>query len=106
MTQIPSHIRTAAATALALVGFISVAAAQTQPPPTLKPTVPVKVELVLSRFQAEKKISSLPFTLWVNAPGDPRMSGTQSLRMGMDVPVGTVWRTTGAQGRPTSSTRT
>ena len=58
--------------------------------------MPLKVDVVLSRFQGEKKISSLPFTLWVtaNVRGGP---GSTSVRMGVDVPVGTSSVTTGRE---------
>ena len=36
-------------------------------PPEAKPLVPVKVQLVLSRFKGEKKVSSLPYVLGVAA---------------------------------------
>ena len=53
--------------------------------------VPVKLQLVLSRYQGEKKIASMPYTLWVTAaaagvsPADrPR---PEQLRMGVNLPV-------------------
>ena len=62
-------------------------------------TVPVQVDVVLTRWQGEKRTSSMPFVLIANA--SPRGSST-SIRMGVDVPVGTstsnVSQTTGAQG--------
>ena len=51
--------------------------------------------MVLSRLQGDKKVSSLPFTLWVTANG-----GTTSVRMGVDVPIGNSTVTTG-QAIPT-----
>jgi hypothetical protein len=65
--------------------FTGVAAAQPAPNPP-KPGIPVKVDVVLSRYLGEKKTSSLPFTIWVNV-GD-RGGGSGSVRMGVDVPVG------------------
>jgi hypothetical protein len=54
-----------------------------QPPGTSKPAmVPLQVEIVMSRYQGDKKISSIPYTLNVNANGTP----TQ-LNMGTQVPV-------------------
>ena len=50
---------------------------------TAKPLVPLKVQLVVSRYAADKKISSLPYTLWVTA-NDKR---TTSVRMGVQVPI-------------------
>jgi hypothetical protein len=45
------------------------------------PAIPLKVQVLVSRFQAEKKLSSLPYTLSVNA------GGRATLRMGAKVPV-------------------
>ena len=49
--------------------------------------IPLKVQIVVSRFQGEKKMSSIPYTLAVVA--GPRGGGadTTRLRMGVDVPV-------------------
>jgi hypothetical protein len=44
--------------------------------------VPLEIEIVISRFQGDKKISSVPYLLAVNAEG-----GEARLRMGTDVPV-------------------
>jgi hypothetical protein len=44
--------------------------------------VGVKVQVVISRYQGEKKVSSLPYTLGVVVNGSKT-----SLRMGVDVPV-------------------
>jgi Flp pilus assembly secretin CpaC len=46
--------------------------------------VPLKLQVVLSKFQGEKKVSSLPFILSL-ATGQPRVS----LRMGGEVPIAT-----------------
>jgi type II secretory pathway component GspD/PulD (secretin) len=45
--------------------------------------VPLKVSLLLSRYQGEKKISSVPYVLWVTANNPERTS----LRMGNQIPV-------------------
>jgi hypothetical protein len=45
--------------------------------------VPLKIQLVISRTAGEKKISSLPYTLWVTA----NQRGETNLRMGVQVPV-------------------
>ena len=59
------------------------------PPPAAKaPTVvtPLKVQVVISRYQGEKKISSLPYTLSVNGDSNaPRAAA--NLRMGASVPL-------------------
>lgn len=48
--------------------------------------IPLDIEVVVSRYQGDKKISSLPYSLAVNAgPAGPG-SGTK-LRMGANVPV-------------------
>ena len=69
------------------------------PPPAL-PTIPVKVDVTLARYQGEKKVSSLPFSLYASA--GPSMRGQVSMRMGIDVPVGTS-TTTETRTVPTSS---
>jgi hypothetical protein len=46
------------------------------------PRVPVRVQFVLSRYQGEKKVSSLPYVLGV-LPGNQKTS----LRMGIQVPI-------------------
>lgn len=56
--------------------------------------VPLKVQLVLSRYQGEKKISSVPYVLWLIA--NDRGRGT-NLRMGNKIPVvSTTFRQSGA----------
>ncbi len=71
------------------------------------PGTSLKVDVVLARYQGEKKTSSLPFTIWLNVPQlvprpnttppfeSPQASG--SVRMGIDVPVG---RRTTTTNRP------
>jgi len=49
--------------------------------------VPLKVQVVISRYQGEKKLSSLPYTLSVNANDRSEMS---RMRMGVKVPVMTI----------------
>jgi hypothetical protein len=50
-------------------------------PAGTSPTVSLKVQVVISRYEGEKKISSMPYTLSVNA------GRTANLRMGTRVPV-------------------
>ena len=83
------------AVALALVMTAAVAAqdkpaaaAQEKPaaaPAPRPPQVPVKVQLVLTRFQGDKKISSVPYMLWVTT-NDQRTS----LRMGVQIAIPSV----------------
>jgi hypothetical protein len=86
--------------------------AEAAPP---RPAVSVKLDVVLSRWQGEKKVSSLPFALYMVTPAvpagmsqagptDPRRWANQSVRMGVDVPVGTVTSTSGGQNSNGSST--
>jgi hypothetical protein len=64
-------------------------------PPAAKMPTPVKIQVVISRYQGEKKISSVPYTLSITdggSPGDkvvtgPTFVGRANLRMGTKVPV-------------------
>jgi hypothetical protein len=47
--------------------------------------VPLKIQLVLSRYQGDKKLSSVPYVLWVT--GADRQPEPTSLRMGVRIPV-------------------
>lgn len=51
--------------------------------PASKTLTPLKITILIARFQGERKTGSLPFTLWVNA-GEDRAT---HLRMGSEVPV-------------------
>ena len=51
--------------------------------------IPLSVDVVVSRFQGEKKISSLPYLLAVNA-NDNAPGGVCQLRMGASVPIQTI----------------
>lgn len=71
-------------------------AASAAPAEPSKALIPLKVQIVLSRFRGEKKISSLPYILGVTANEGEKTS----LRMGIDVPVsnksqGYVYRSVG-----------
>lgn len=81
---------------------VAAQAAPATPAATAKPpleTLPVQLDVVLTRWQGEKKISSLPFVLITTAS----RGGSQgtSIRMGVDVPIGTstssATQTSGAQ---------
>lgn len=75
--------------------------------PTLEPLA-VQVDVVLTRWQGEKKISSLPFVLISTATRGGGQSA--SIRMGVDVPIGTstsnATQTTGAQTNNTRAVET
>lgn len=99
----------ALAIAIVLLGLGTTGRAQQQVQRTLPTVVPVKVDVVISRFVGDKKISSLPFVLPVNAneraaEGYPLTAA--SLRMGVDIPLGMETRTTGPGGGSTASSVT
>jgi len=48
-------------------------------------SIPLRVQVVLSRYEGEKRLSNMPYTLWVNAARGP--SAAVNLRMGVEVPV-------------------
>lgn len=81
------------------------AAAATAKPPL--ESVPVQVDVVLTRWQGDKKISSLPFVLITTAG---RGGQSASIRMGVDVPIGSstsnATQTTGAQTNNTRAVET
>ena len=83
------HVNGFAATVLILSALAALAPAAAQEPQTkgrsaaeqaANPT-PLKVTVVISRYQGEKQISNLPFMLTLNT------NARTSLRMGADVPV-------------------
>jgi hypothetical protein len=65
--------------------------ANEEPP---RPGMPLKVQIVISRWDGDRKVSSQPYTLTVNAnpaptPGRP-MGDMARLRIGAEVPVPTI----------------
>jgi len=83
---VTKHLQTIALVfAFALASSVIVRSQEKPAPPAPKPALaavtPLKVAVVVSRFQGEKKLSSLPYTLSVNA------GSRASLRMGAKVPV-------------------
>ena len=77
------------AAVLAVAMTATTRAQQPQSPPPAP--VPLKIDVVISRLQGDKKTGSLPFTVFVNANSHNYVS----LRLGVDVPVGTTAQTTG-----------
>jgi hypothetical protein len=69
--------------------------------PAAKPLpVSLKLDVTLTRLQGEKKVSSMPFTLWI-------ATGTNvSLRMGVDIPVGSSLVTSGNENAAGNRTTT
>ena len=68
--------------------------------------VPLDVEIVISRYQGDKKISSLPYSLTVNAPyrytGRLDQAPLTQLRMGGQVALPTMAPAVGPDGKPFS----
>jgi hypothetical protein len=83
---VTKHLQTIALVFAFALASTAVVRAQEKPAaPAAKPAqataTPLKVTVVVSRFQGEKKLSSLPYTLSVNA------GSRGTLRMGAKVPV-------------------
>lgn len=97
------------------VGLLVIAAGAAQVPPVLaveppgrvpatvrqvaSSTQPLKLTVVISRYEGEKKIGSLPFVLAV-IPGTDRLGDGTTLQMGSEVPIPS---TTIADGKPVMS---
>jgi hypothetical protein len=93
------NVRIVVATTVVLaIAGLGATRASAQEPPMMKPgppvtaagrtppPVPVRVTVVLSRYQGDKRLSSMPYVLGVSASGWGRGQTTR-LRMGTDVPV-------------------
>lgn len=89
---------------LALPTFLALSSgtlldAQDKPPASARgPIVTLKVDLVISRFQGEKKISSVPYTMSVTASEDRNELGR--LRIGAQLPIPTQTPPTPPEGKP------
>jgi type II/III secretion system protein len=68
---------------LVIIGLAFGASGQAQEAPR-PPAVQLRVQVVLSKYQGDKKISSMPYTLSVNSE---RGNSRASLRMGAQVPI-------------------
>src|SRR5581483_3514983 len=92
--EIPMRAMRAVALLIGVV-IVSVASAAAQGPAASKPSasIPLRIQLVISRYQGDKRIGATPYTFVVNAT-DPMLSPGQQdwsrIRMGVEVPVGTV----------------
>jgi hypothetical protein len=79
-------------TAVLIVALGTPGRAQEQRP-AAPGVIALKVQVVLSRFQGEKKISSLPYTMTVTTTEvNSRNSGRANLRLGSQVPITTMTR--------------
>ena len=79
---------------LVLLGMLSpLCRAQDKPKPEDKPkteaqTTPVKVSVVFTEYEGDKKTKNLPYTVYVNAPDAPELkSQWVKMRVGSRVPV-------------------
>lgn len=52
-----------------------------------KAQVPVKVQVVFSEYEGEKKVATFPYTLLVSAAGELRRSDPSKIRVGVRVPI-------------------
>lgn len=79
-------MRTAPLVLACILAGAALTAQEKPQPPSEQPRamMPSKVQIVFSRFKGDKKVSSLPYTLGVIT--NERMK--TSLRMGMEVPIG------------------
>lgn len=107
-------VTTAVAAMLLLAGTRAAALAQSSAPqPEKRPVTmtPAKVDVVISRHQGEKKVSSLPFAMWVTM-SNTGGNASQSVRVGVDLPIGATTVTTGESNNtgpratPTGATTT
>ena len=65
--------------------------------PAHPPLPPAKVDVVLERYQGDKKVSSLPFSVWVTGGAVGIGGGSRgSVRIGVDLPIGSSTQTTGS----------
>jgi hypothetical protein len=60
----------------------------------------IKLQVVLGRYQSEKKVSSLPYTLTVTIGSAGRNAGRGNLRLGTQVPITTMSRQNGDSNAP------
>src|SRR5438045_7603282 len=81
-----------AASVLLLGMCLPICQAQDKPEQEGKPksevsTTPVKVTIVFTEYDGDKKTKSLPYTLYINAPDAPEPPKWAKLRVGNRVPV-------------------
>ena len=83
-------IRTLAVVLLLALATASHAGQQTAPPPQQKPegtNVPLRINIVIARYRGDKRVSSLPYTLFAQVQNRER--SVAQLRMGAEIPVAT-----------------
>ena len=84
-----THVSTAVAVTVALACAGSTLIAQEKPAP--RPDVPLQVQVVISRYLGDKRVSSLPYTLSMSS----ERGGQANLRLNGEVPVPTTVFTPG-----------
>ena len=89
-----SVVLVTAALACAMTAPAWAQAPQDKPAPP--PKLATRVEVVISRYQGDKKVSSQPYVLMPTVSSNP--AGRVSLRIGVDVPVGTTTTTLPPEG--------
>lgn len=94
-----------AVASVALSAFSTSASAQT--PPATLPSQPAQIDVVITRYQGDKKVSAAPFVMLLNAAKNLPYTTVES---GLDVPIGTansdITQTSGAQGSSPRAVRT
>jgi len=99
---VTTHLKMLTRLLISAVVLTATAHAQPVTPTQDKPAstlIPLKVEVVIARYQGQKLISSMPYSLTVNA-NDPGPNARTSLRMGAEVPVSTTTFTPGDGKQP------
>lgn len=92
----PTKVVAIASVTAAWLAASSVLGAQATP--AKAPYPPAKVDVVIERYQADKKVSSMPFSLWVTGGAPGRSDSQGSLRIGVAVPIGSTTVTRGSNG--------
>lgn len=81
---------------LLLLGMLSpIVLAQDKPRPDDKAkaevqSTPIKVQIIFTEFEGDKKTKSLPYVMYMNAPDEPELKpgyGAAKMRIGTQVPV-------------------
>jgi hypothetical protein len=94
----------AVAAVLGVTGARVSVSAQQPDQKTVKQNIPLEVQVVIARYQGDKRISSLPYVLSLKSTQVPR--GGASLRLGSQVPIRTQIVTPAADGKPATTTNT
>jgi hypothetical protein len=80
----------------ALLSFAAVTHAQDKPKPAETFGTPIRVQVVISEFDGDNKISNTPYTVTLRAGATDRSLDMTSLRVGIRMPAGT---STGSSGK-------